>query len=326
MVGRFTALLFCVGCSSASGTVLERESRDAGNPSEDAGGPFPNAAKDAAAMGDAAVSPVPETKGLCRTSPSEGFVDQFDGDALDARRWLVAHGNVAIAGERGAGGFLRDNISVRSGKLVLSVRGDAYAGALRGIDTAGKERATGARSGAAIATRDLFMSASYQWEGRLAAPQGVKLVLLAMRDEPAQGLIAVTAPGLDTQGNPSYAWATARVEGPLAAPSSQQILLPSPLADGMVHRLRFDWHSGPGATSLPSVDVWQDGKTLQTLAGNAPARAARAWLVAFVPDGSAADFDTNEVEISTAFITPLGETRDACSDGEITGLALEPPR
>jgi len=325
MVSRFTALLFCVGCSSVSGTVLEREARDAGNPSADALVPFPNVPNDAAARGDAADSPLPEAKALCRTSPGEGFVEEFDGDQLDAKRWLVAHGNVAVAGERGAGGFVRDNIAVRNGKLVLSVRGDAYAGDLRGIDTAGKERATGARSGAAIASRDLFMSASYQWEGRLAAPEGVKLVLLAMRDEPGDGLIAVTAPGQDTQGNPSYAWATARAEGPLAGPASQQILLPSPLADGLVHSLRFDWHAGPGATSLPSVDVWQDGEKLQTMAGNAPARAARAWLVAFVPDGSVADFDTVEVEISTAFITPFGETRDACSDGELAGVALEPP-
>jgi hypothetical protein len=325
MVSRFAALVFCVGCASASGTVLERDARDTGNPSADAFVPLPNAPNDAAARSDAADSPLTEEKGLCRTSPGEGFVDQFDGDQLDAKRWLVAHGNVAIAGERGTGGFVRDNIAVRNGKLVLSVRGDAYAGDLRGIDATGRERATGARSGAAIASRDLFMSASYQWEGRLTAPDGVKLVLMALRDAPEDGLIAITAPGQDTQGNPSYAWATALVEGALAAKASQQILLPSTLADGMVHSLRFDWHAGPGATSLPSVDIWQDGEKLQTMAGNAPARAARAWLVAFVPDGSVADFDTIEVEISTAFITPFGETRDACSDGELAGVALEPP-
>ncbi len=276
--------------------------------------------------GSDGASPVPGTQGVCRTRPSERFLDQFDGDALNAKHWLVAHGNLAVAGQRSAGGFVRDNIAVRNGKLVLTVRGDAYTGSVRGIDIAGEERATGARTGAAIATRDLFMSASYQWEGRLAAPKGVRLVLLAMRDQSADGSVAVTAPGQDTQGNPSYAWVTAHADGPLAASDRKDISLPSPLDDGQVHSLRFDWHAGAGATSPPTVDIWQDSTKLQEITGSAPARASRAWLVAFVPDESAAEFDTFEVEISTAFITPLGERRDACRDGELTGVALESPR
>jgi hypothetical protein len=256
----------------------------------------------------------------------DGFLDPFDGSALRADNWLVAHGNVEVAGERSLGGFVRENLAVRNGKLILTVRGDAYTGSIRGIDRDGKMRANGQRTGAAIATRDLFMSATYQWEGKLAAAAGIKLVLAVMRDDPEDGMIAITAPGLTSGGAPSYAFASAYVRSPVAAPVTRQIALPSPLDDGDNHSLRFDWHAGPGPTSPPAADFWHGPDNLQTLTGDAPARAGRAWLLAFVPDGAVADFDTVDIEISTAFITPFGETRDRCTDGELMSPVLETPR
>jgi hypothetical protein len=321
---RLAALLSLVlgaGCAEARGTVLRL--RDGGPGGRDGAVDVPDDGGPGGSPGDGdggGESPL----GSCRIDHDVGFIDQFDQSSLDPRRWFIAHGNTPIAGERPTGGFVRDNVRLEDGKLVLSVRGDQYTGPVRGIDAAGQPRADGKRSAAAIATRDLFMSGTYQWEGRFGAPAGVKMVLLVQRDDPADGVIAYTAPGIDGLVR-SYDFAEAFVSGPRAAPQRVQVTLPFPLDDGQYHQLRFDWHSGAGMSSAPDVDFWEGPDNLEQLAGNAPARAARAWLVAFVPDGVAAAFDTVEIPIETAFITTFGEVNDRCADGELSqGILVAP--
>jgi hypothetical protein len=44
-----------------------------------------------------------------------------------------------------------------------------------------------------------------------------------------------------------------------------------------------------------------------------------------VPDDAAAYFDTAEVRIENAFVTPFGNTGDVCVDGELQGPSLTLP-
>src|SRR5688572_7057152 len=140
MVKRTLALtLALAGCAPQEGDVLIV--RDAQATDAD---PAPDAA-----AGDAAL-----TQGVCRIrGAQDGFFEAFDGEALDAARWLVAHGPVTFAAQRGD--FARDNVEVRGGSLVLRVRGDLYEGPVRAVDGAGRPLASGRRSAAAVATRDL---------------------------------------------------------------------------------------------------------------------------------------------------------------------------
>ena len=97
------------------------------------------------------------------------------------------------------------------------------------------------------------------------------------------------------------------------------------LDDGFLHQLRFDWYANGGVSGAPSVDFWQGGENLEALDGFAPARAGRAWLVAFTPDGTPAAFDSADISIETTFITTFGSDADRCVDGELgQGVLVEP--
>lgn len=331
------SLLALWGCTPGEGKVLRlRPQSDAGpsvheggarDDSDDGDGDGEN--DDGGASGDDGMTGVADGGaltpiGACRLVLGNGFVDQFNVPLADNPNWLIAHGNVPIVGERAAGGFVRDNVRIEDHKLVLTVHGDRYTGPVRGIGLDGRPRNTGARTGAAVATRDLFMSGTYSWEGRIEAPPGVKFVMVVQRDVPSDGMIAFAAPGLDGTTR-SYAFGEAFILSPDGASVREQIRLPTPISNENNHGMRFDWYPAHDAADEPDVEFWKDTSGLQIITGYGPARAGRLWLVVFVPDGEPADFDTAEIWFETAFITPFGSSGDACTDGELNqGILTEP--
>jgi hypothetical protein len=270
------------------------------------------------ASGDASQ---PNTRGACRIGAAkDGFHDGFAGDALDANTWLVAHGPVTFAQASAQGGFARDNVQVSGGALVLRVRGDLYDGDVRSIDAAGRPLASGKRSAAAVVTRDLFASGTYQIEGRLTGAPAVEVALWLVRDDDSQGAIDISTPGRNGAAR-SYSHVRMRSRDASAA-SENQFMLAQSLDDGAAHILRFDWYT----TAMSAVSFWVDDELRWQTSRRLPPKAAgRMWIVAWVPDGAAADFDTAEIRIDNAFVTPFGNAGDLCVDGELTGPFLTPP-
>jgi hypothetical protein len=284
--------------------------RDAGAPPADAA-----ALDDAAVSGDAG----PSTLGVCRIGgAADGFYENFDGSALDPARWLVAHGPFTFAGVSGR--FARDNVQLRGGALHLFVRGDRYEGPVRPVDAAGTPLASGKRSAAAVATRDAFGSATYQVQGSLSGPAPIEVVIWFVRDDDGAGAIDLATPGL-LDGQRDYGHVRMRTRDASSA-DAQQFALGSPLDDGASHILRFDWYT----TSQKSVSFWIDDQLrAKSMRALPPSNAGRLWIVAWVPGDAAADFDTAEIRIDNAFITPFGNSGDRCTDGELQGPSLALP-
>lgn len=294
--------LLLASCAPLEGDVLI--ARDAGA-----------AADDAAAIDSGA----PDTRGLCRIGGSDdGFYENFDGAALDGERWLVAHGPVTFAGLRGS--FARDNVEVAGGALVLRVRGDLYSGPVRAIDATGRALASGARSGAAVATRDLFASATYQVQGRLSGPEGIEVAIRFVRDDDAEGALDIATPGLG-EGTPSYRHVRMRSRDARIS-SELQFELAQGLDDGDPHILRFDWYTTRDNAAAFWVDDAHRWSTEEALPSR---RAGRMWIVAWLPDDGPAAFDTAEIRVDNAFVTPFGNDGDLCTDGELAGPALIAP-
>jgi hypothetical protein len=331
MVKKFAALVLLLSaCSPSEGTVLLV--RDAGAAELDAEqGEAPEAAPEAEAglAADAADMLLPEAgldagpgpRGACRIEGAkDGFYDSFTSSALRTENWLVAHGPVQFGGQRALGGFAQGNVSIDSGALLLRVRGDRYEGAVRSVDGSGRALASGKRSAAAVATRDLFASGTYQVEGHFAGPPGLKVALWFVRDDESMGAIDMSVPGTGG-GQPSYAHVHLRSRDASSSSENQFALSPA-LDDGAAHILRFDWYTTvDNAVSFWVDDMprWQTGRSLPS------GRAARLWIVAWVPDDAPADFDTADVRIENAFITPFGNSGDRCSDFELAGPFLREP-
>lgn len=318
MSPRYLALaLLTVACAPVEGIVLVL--RDASAPaSEEAG---PDAELDGGAEDAESADAAREPLGVCRiTSSEDGFGDNFDGVALDPAHWLVAHGAPSFAGKAEAGGFVRENVSVESGALVLRVRGDRYAGAIRGIDALGRPLASGQRTAAAVATRDLFQSGTYQVQGLLTGPAGVELALWVQRDDDRQGAIDIATPGLDGVVS-SHARVRMRSRDALNGAVQQQPLAAA-FESGSSHSLRFDWYT----TATPGVTFWVDDHQLWQTAEPLPTGgAARLWIVAWAPDDVPLDFETAEVRIQSMFIRPFANSGDRCRDGELSGPGLVAP-
>jgi hypothetical protein len=262
-----------------------------------------------------------KVRGVCRIGGApDGFYDSFTGAALRAENWLVAHGPVHFAGQRAQGGFAHDNVSVEGGALLLRVRGDRYEGPVRSVDASGRALSSGKRSAAAVATRDLFASATYQVAGRFVGPPGVQVALWFVRDDESAGAIDMGVPGM-SGGQPSYAHVHLRSRD-ASSSSENQFALQSSLDDGASHILRFDWYTTNDNVASFWVDDmqrWQTGRSLPS------GRAARLWIVAWVPDDAPADFDTADIRIENAFITPFANAGDRCSDFELLGPFLTEP-
>jgi hypothetical protein len=315
------------GCAAAEGTVLLVRvmdgSTDATGASPDTAAPIEDAASvvpDAAAPNqDAGVS---NTRGVCRIGGSQdGFHEDFSGVALDPKRWLVAHGPVTFAGSSARGGFARDNVQLRDGSLRLLVRGDAYQGAVRSVDASGRPLASGQRSAAALVTRDLFASATYQIQGVLVGPAELEVAIWFVRDDDGEGAIDLTTPGRAGVER-SYSFVHMRTRD-ASSSSETQFALGQGFEEGASHILRFDWYT----TASPSVSFWVDDELRWKSRSALPPRAAgRLWIVAWVPDAAPADFDTAEIRIDNAFVTPFGNDGDACTDGALAGPSLGLPR
>jgi hypothetical protein len=263
----------------------------------------------------------PDTRGVCRIGGSrDGFYENFNGTSLDATRWLVAHGPVRFAGAAPRGGFARDNVQVRDGALHLLVRGDRYEGDVRSVDSTGKTLATGKRSAAAVVSRDLFGSGTYQVQGLLSGPAAVELAIWFVRDDDSAGAIDLTTPGTNG-GVRNYGYVRMRTRDATSA-NDVQFALGKSLDDGASHILRFDWYT----TASKSVSFWIDDMLrAKSMRSMPPSNAGRLWIVAWVRDDAPADFDTAEIRLDNAFITPFGNDGDVCSDGELKGPSLTPP-
>lgn len=331
---RVLALLFLLACDTREGTVLivqsERTDAEAPEPELDAaldGGADSSdddAGLDDASLDEAGLEPVDarvDTRGRCRISGSrDGFVEAFSSAALDPTRWLVADGPVEFAGQRALGGFARGNVSVEAGALVLRVRGDNYEGPVRAPDRDGRPLSSGKRSAAAVATRDLFASATYQVQGRFVGPPGVELALWFTRDDDSTGAIDLATPGLD--GNaPSYAFARMRTRD-ASSSASTELALGASLDDRASHILRFDWYTTANNAAVFWVDDTQRHQSVKSLPSR---RAGRFWIVAWLKDGTPAPFDTAEIRVESTFITPFGNDGDLCTDGELEGPFLVLP-
>lgn len=329
MVKRLAAVLLLSACTLEEGVVLIARDAGAGSGLEpdasvgDADAGLPEDAEtlaDADRAADADAQPVP--RGVCRIGGADdGFYENFTGSALSAEHWLVAHGPVRFAGQSAQGGFVRDNVSVEDGALVLRVRGDRYTGSVRGIDATGRPLTHGRRTAAAVATRDLFASATYQVQGRLAGPLGVEFALWFVRDDDKSGAIDIATPGTNPSGQLSSAHVRMRSRDAASA-SENQFALTAPISATTSHILRFDWYT----TANNAVRFWvEDDERWQTDRSLPSTRAGRLWLVAWVPDSAAADFDTAEIRIENAFVTPFGNDGDRCSDYELAGPFLTEP-
>jgi hypothetical protein len=319
---RLACLLWLLGCAPVEGTVLVL--RDAGVDSgldrePDAATELDAAmeldAPDAALTADAAIV------GQCRIGSSQdGFGDSFEADALDPTHWLVAHGTTSFAGKVSAGGFVRENVAVAGGALLLRVRGDLYTGPIRGIDAAGQPLASGRRSAAAIATRDLFQSGTYQMQGVLSAPPGVEVAMWVMRDDDRQGAIDIATPGLEAD-IASRTRVRLRSRDALAS-ALLQLPLAAPFDVTSTNSLRFDWYT----TATPGVVYWVDDEARWQTDEHLPAGgAARLWIVAWAPDDVPLDFETAEVRIESMFIRPFANSGDRCDPAELVGKGLVAP-
>lgn len=319
------ALGICVAlsaCGPLEGTVLIARDAgiDAGGDAEEETPIDAGANEDAREAGEASADAGNVTRGLCRTGSSkDGFYENF-AMPLNPNRWLLANGPVEVAGLSAQGGYARDNVNIEAGTLIMRVRGDQYDGPVRSRDREGKPLASGKRSAAALVTRDLFTSATYQMQGRFVGPPGVEVALWFVRDDDSEGAIMIGTPGLDGTA-PSYAFVSMHTRDGSASAGSE-FALGTSFDDRASHILRFDWYT----TANNAAVFWVDDVQRFQVTRNLPARkAGRLWIVARVRDGAAAAFDTAEIRIENAFVTPFGYGDVECTDGELAGPSLVSP-
>lgn len=256
----------------------------------------------------------------CRIAgASSGFFEEFAGDTLDESRFLVAHGAATLAGRAPQGGFVRENVGVRDGALVLRVRGDGYGGPVRGIDANGTARSDGRRSGAAVATRDLFASATYSATLDMSGPPGVELAMFVARDDASTERLEMASAALSD----GILDARVRILSERADGLGGQSELPlAANGDGRaLHTLRFDWYTHAPET----VRFWSDDVAHVDRDQRAPdGRAGRLWILAWVREEASAPFDTVELRVERAFITPFANRGDRCADSLAPALLSSP--
>jgi hypothetical protein len=336
---RVLALWACLltGCDTAAGVVLVLDAADAldasaapdavaaaeaGSIDVDASSAEPRDVTDGSTapvepLADASATSI---RSACRTAgAASGWFEEFAGETLDGTRFLLAHGHAALAGRTPAGGFVRDNVELRDGAVVLRVRGDTYAGPVRGIDATGAARADGRRSAAAIATRDLFASATYSVTVTLRGPPGVELVMFVAPDGVAAERLEIASPELSDGVRPARAiLRSARADG---AGGQSELALGANDDGRALHSLRFDWYTHAPET----VRFWSDDVAHTDRAQRAPeGRAGRLWIVAWIPDDIAAPFDTVELRVERSFITPFGNSGDRCTELAAPDLLQRP--
>jgi len=264
------------------------------------------------------------------------FFDDFNGDALDSSKWIVAEKSWGYGDKGGSnGGVVPQNVSVSGGSLKLEGHGNNYTGS---VPSYNNQTPNGERTGAAIATREYFASGSYEVVAKVAPVFGACSAIWTFEYEeyypgdPKYDELSVT--GLepyvtenheidiemptanDDFAEPSFqaarfnTWTTEKVH------NDNFMTLPAAQDDGAFHTYRFDWHTGGGETAR--VEFYIDGELLHTSTEAIPKKAGRFWLGLWFPAGNAdssgwtgaANFDTAVFEIDSVKITPFHEAGD----------------
>lgn len=264
------------------------------------------------------------------------FYDDFDGDALNSDKWLVA--------EKAWGGFnggvVPENVSVEDGKLKLEGHGNLYDGDIEGVN---HDLPGGIRTGAAIATREYYASGSYEVVAKIAPVLGACSAMWTFEyEEYKQGTPEYEASGATCQNyivnheidieipgrpssnaSPSFAYALCNSYTNENRVTTNYTKLPYAVDDGAFHTYRFDWHTGD-TDEQPRVDYYIDGHLICVCTTNIPTNASRFWLGIWFPSSAdtdkdgygdsgwcgTADFDTAVFEIDSVKITPYHEAGD----------------
>jgi beta-glucanase (GH16 family) len=235
---------------------------------------------------------------------------------LDSCEWIKVQSNWGGHSETGdySGGVIKANIEERDGGLVLTARGNRYAGEVRGYDRDGTMRSDGRRTGAVIMSRQRYLGGRFEARVTIPADLGVASALWTFFYEERNGTVENHEIDIEFPGRSSDE----------AAPSLRYVLLstwrgllkgewttvfkalPETVADGNFHVLRFDWDP-PNARSDGSVAFYIDGRLLQTIGTNVPSKPGNVWLGLWFPPKWAGvpDFSTAEMKVDWVRISPL---------------------
>ncbi|MBL8795370.1 MAG: sigma-70 family RNA polymerase sigma factor, partial [Planctomycetia bacterium] len=264
---------------------------------------------------------------------TEEFFEDFTGDALDPRRWLIAHKQ--WGGDDVNGGVVAENVSVADGKLLLEAHGDRYRGPVMGVRKNGGLRVDGRRVGAAIATKLYFCSGRYEVRMKVCPKLGACSALWTLHYEefypghanyrklPVGGdnyyavnhEIDIELPGRPGPAKKDMSFQYALCNTFTGENDEESTVRYTQLAaaqnDGQFHTYRFDWHTG-SAEEKKRVDFYIDGQKMQTIATHVPNLPGRLWLGVWFPRDWAGqpDFDTERLEVDWVRITPFKQTGD----------------
>ncbi len=267
--------------------------------------------------------------------------DDFEGETLDARKWLIAR--TQWGGKNANGGVVPDNIHLKPGRLIIEGLGDKYIGPVRGVRRIGGKISPigdGRRTGACLVTRDCYASGRY--EVRMKVPQnlGVCTALWTFNynevdkdheeyiANKGQGPIYISNHEIDIElpGRPNSTianigydwvllntWVGERDRDMTFGPTR----LPFKVNDGEFHTWRFDWHTGDpegktGKVIEPRVDFYLDGQLLRTTKTTIPIDAGHFWIGLWFPKNWAGtpDFNVETLEVDWVRITPFQEPGD----------------
>lgn len=267
----------------------------------------------------------------------QGFLDDFNGNALDRAKWLVAHrnwGGKLPDGTDYNGGVVPEAVSVSEGMLRLRVHGDRYQGPVRGIGSDRSSRPTGQRVGGAIATRRYFGPGRYEARIKIAPVLGAASAMWTFYYREAAGgqivnhEIDIELPGRPTaeHRDPSFDHAlfSARLTEEDNAATTVYKRLARTLADGEFHIYRFDWITD--AATGPKIEYRIDGVLHATITSHVPFISGRLWLGAWFPRYWAGkpDFAEAEMLVDWVRITPgLGRATEVPEDFAGVGWAKD---
>jgi RNA polymerase sigma factor (sigma-70 family) len=264
---------------------------------------------------------------------AEAFAEEFDGDALDPTKWLIAHKQ--WGGDKVNGGVVAENVSVANGVLRLEAHGDRYTGPVMGVRSGGGLRVDGRRVGAAVATRRYFASGRYEARIKICPHLGACSAIWTLHYEeyypgnpryqkkPVGGdryyainhEIDIELPGRPTAAKKDmsfrYALCNTFVGENEDESTAGHTDLQAAQDDGKFHTYRFDWHTGSD-TEKKRVEFYVDDKRVRSIETHVPDLASRLWLGVWFPRewAGAPDFDTGRMEVDWVRITPFREPGD----------------
>lgn len=272
---------------------------------------------------------------------TEPLFDDFDGETLNAKRWLVAR--TQWGGKDRNGGVVPDNLYLEGGKLLVKGHGDRYTGPVKGVQRVGGKVTSithGRRTGACLVTRECYASGRYEVRMKVPKEVGVCTGLWTFNyrrvdpnhpeyianDGKGKSYISNHEIDIELPGRPGtktvdigYDWALLntwvgeRGMDMTACPTK----LPFEVNDGKFHTWRFDWHTGDpegkgGKVVEPRVDFYLDGQLLGTITTTVPVDAGQFWMGLWFPNQWAGepDFGIETLEIDWVRITPFHEAGD----------------